>query len=168
VGMMPLEYRAVGELNAIPGLVGTPVVSVGYGLDWAKVPGRKPTAGIGPMTDLGVGSGLRRIARLGPVQGVHPNSLLPRQDVSQGDDTVCFGDSGSPLFLELGGAVEPVISGVLSGWTNWCQGSKDPYYRIDQDSAHEFIDCVLTFQDDVKKACDLCSAEKNFGLCDGL
>ena len=33
---------------------------------------------------------------------------------------------------QVDGEVDPVISGVLSGWTNWCQGSKDPFYRIDQ------------------------------------
>lgn len=168
VDIDPMEYRAVGELDAKPDLVGTPVISVGYGLDWAKVPGEKPSPGLGPMTDLGVGSGLRRVAELGPVQTVHANSLLPRQDVSKGDDTVCFGDSGSPLFLEVDGEVEPVISGVLSGWTNWCQGSKDPYYRIDQKSAHDFIDCILFHQYDVKEACTRCSAENNFGLCEGL
>ncbi|MDH3315739.1 MAG: trypsin-like serine protease [Gammaproteobacteria bacterium] len=167
-GIVPLPIREVGELDGIPHLVGTPVISAGYGLNWAKISGQKPTTGLGPMSDLGGGSGLRRIARLGPVQAVHANSLLPRQNVNQGDDTVCFGDSGSPLFLEIGGQVEPVISGVLSGWTNWCQGSKDPYYRIDQQSAHDFIDCIVSNQDDVKQACLTCSAERNFGLCDGL
>jgi hypothetical protein len=81
---------------------------------------------------------------------------------------VCFGDSGSPLFLERGGQVEPVISAVLSGATNWCQGSKDPFYRIDQLQAQQFIQCVVAHQDDVAAACRECAAESYFGLCGAL
>ena len=166
--ILPMTYRDVGELDTFPGLKGTPVVSVGYGLNWAKETATPPESGLGPMSDLGGGSGVRRIARLGPVQAVHDNSLWPRQSVNKGDDTVCFGDSGSPLFLETDGVVEMVISAVLSGATNWCQGSKDPFYRIDQQAAHDFIQCVVERQDDVKQACMDCSAEAYFGLCDGL
>jgi hypothetical protein len=88
--------------------------------------------------------------------------------VQKGDNTVCFGDSGSPLFLQRNGIVEPVVSGVLSGATNWCQGSKDPYYRIDQPAARDFIQCVVTHQGDVATACRECSAEAYFGLCEEL
>ena len=162
----PLPMRGVGELGQVPGLVGTPVLSVGYGLNWGKTFGARPTDGLGPMTDLGGGSGVKRIAALGPVTNVFANSLLPRQDVRKGDATVCFGDSGSPLFLVRDGVVEPVISAVLSGATNWCQGSKDPYYRIDQAAAHEFVQCVIGRQDDAAAACRDCSAERYFGLCE--
>jgi len=162
----PLPMRGVGELSRMPGLVGTPVLSVGYGLNWGKSHGTQPTAGLGPMTDLGGGSGVKRIAAVGPITNVFANSLLPRQDVNRGDDTVCFGDSGSPLFLVREGVVEAVISAVLSGATNWCQGSKDPYYRIDQAAAHEFVQCVIARQDDVAAACRECSAERYFELCE--
>ena len=164
----PLSIRAIGELDTVPGLKGTRVVSVGYGLNWRKVAGTPPDRGLGPMTDLGGGNGVKRIAEIGPLQAVHANSLLPRQSVSKGDDTVCFGDSGSPLFLEIDGVVDPTISAVLSGATNWCQGSNDPYYRIDQQSAQDFIACVVEHQDDVREACVACSAENHFGLCDEL
>ena len=140
--IVPMPLRDVGELDTI-GLIGRPVVSVGYGFNWGKAYGEAPSPGLGPMTDLGGGSGVRRIARLGPVEVVKPNAFWPRQSVKKGDNTVCFGDSGSPLFLERDGQVEPVISAVLSGATNWCQGSKDPYYRIDQSSAQQFIQCVV-------------------------
>jgi len=162
----PLPMRGVGELNQMPGLVGMPVLSVGYGLNWGKTFGARPTAGLGPMTDLDGGSGVKRIAAVGPVTNVFANSLLPRQDVKKGDDTVCFGDSGSPLFLVRDGVVEPVISAVLSGATNWCQGSKDPYYRIDQPEAYEFVQCVIDRQHDVGAACRECSAEHYFELCE--
>jgi hypothetical protein len=162
----PLPMRGVGELNRMQGLVGMPVLSVGYGLNWGKTIGAQPTAGLGPMTDLGGGSGVKRIAAVGPVTNVFANSLLPRQDVKKGDDTVCFGDSGSPLFLIRDGRVEPVISAVLSGATNWCQGSKDPYYRIDQAAAQEFVQCVIERQHDVGAACRECSAERYFELCE--
>ena len=162
----PLAIRAVGELDMFPGLKGTPVVSVGYGLNWTKAYGKR-SGGLGPQTDLG-GDSEKRIAFLGPLQGVHTNSLLPRQNPKKGDNTVCFGDSGSPLFLVEDGETLPVVSGVLSGWTNWCQGSKDPYYRIDQQQAHDFLGCVIAYENDVKRACTECSAEQSFGLCDDL
>ncbi|MBX3702345.1 MAG: hypothetical protein KF822_01055 [Steroidobacteraceae bacterium] len=165
-GIDPLPLRAVGELDAIAGIVGTPVVSVGYGLNWTKLYGVKPTKGIGPLTDLGGGNEVKRIARLGPIKNLFRNSLVPRQDIKKGDDVVCYGDSGSPLFLERNGVVEPAIAAVLSGATNWCQGSMDPYYRIDQREAQEFLQCVVAHQDDVGAACRNCSAEAGLGLCD--
>ena len=165
-GIDPLPLRAVGGLDAIEGLVGTPAVSVGYGLNWTKLYGEPPTSGLGPMTDLGGGNEVKRIAELGPITNAFDNALWPRQSVKQGDDAVCFGDSGSPMFLERDGAVEPAISAVLSGATNWCQGSKDPFYRIDQQTAQDFLHCVISHQDDVGEACRECSAEANLGLCD--
>lgn len=168
VSIEPLPIRAVGELDAIGDFKRTPVISVGYGFNWVKLTGTPPTAGLGPMSDLGGGNEVKRIARLGPVEVVHRNSFVPRQSVAKGDNTVCFGDSGSPLFLVHDGIVEASIAGVLSGATNWCQGSKDPYFRIDQQAAQDFIWCVVERQDDVKRACTDCSAEAHFGLCDEL
>jgi len=167
-GITPLPIRHVGGLDEVAGLKGTPVVSVGYGLNWAKLTGTPPTSGLGPMSDLGGGNEVKRIARLGPTSVVHRNSVVPRQSVAKGDDTVCYGDSGSPMFLERNGRIEDVISGVLSGATHWCQGSKDPFYRIDQQTAHDFLQCIVERQDDVKAACTDCAAENYFGLCDEL
>ena len=53
-GIAPLPLRAVGELDAIQGIVGTPVVSVGYGLNWAKAYGSERTKGLGPQLAVGV------------------------------------------------------------------------------------------------------------------
>ena len=139
---------------------------MGYGLNWTKLYGTKPSGGIGPLTDLGGGNEVKRIARVGPIKNLHENSLIPRQDVKKGDDVVCYGDSGSPLFLERNGVVEQIVSGVLSGWALWCQGSKDPYFRVDQATAHEFLQCVIDNQDDVAQDCRECSAEHALGLCD--
>jgi hypothetical protein len=166
LGISPLPLRTVGGLDAIPGLVGTPAVSVGSGLNWSKRTGEQPAPGLGPMSDLGGGSGTRRIAAVGPIQNLYANSLVPRQSVRQGDDTVCFGDSGSPLFLVRDGVVEPVISALLSGATNWCQGSRDPWYRIDQREARDFLACVTRNQYDAAQACRECSAEAALQLCD--
>jgi len=162
----PLPVIAVGTLDGIASLKGTPMLSVGYGLNWGKLVGTPPSKDLGPMSDLGGGNEVKRIAHLGPVTGVHPTSLIPRQSVRKGDDTVCFGDSGSPMFLERESLGRNVIAGVLSGATNWCQGSKDPYYRMDQQAAHDFLACVIGRQDDVGRACRECSAEDYFGLCD--
>lgn len=161
----PLPLRAVGELDTIPDLVGTPSVGVGYGLDWTKITGQQPSPDLGPLT-FGGNNDTKRIARLGPIQSVHDNALWPRQSPQKGDDAVCYGDSGSPLFLERNGVVEQIVTGVLSGWTLWCQGSKDPYVRVDQATAHEFLQCVIDNQYDVAQACRECSAENALGLCD--
>jgi Trypsin len=165
IGITPLPLRAPGELNNFPGLIGTQAVGVGYGLDWTKITGQQPTRGLGPLT-FGGNNDTKRIARLGPIQSVHKNALWPRQSPQKGDDAVCYGDSGSPLFLERNGVVEQIVSGVLSGWALWCQGSKDPYFRVDQPTAHEFLQCVIDRQDDVAQACRECSAENALGLCD--
>jgi hypothetical protein len=161
----PLPLRAPGELDAIDDLVGTRAVSVGYGLNWTKITGQQPSRGLGPLT-FGGDSGVKRIARVGPIQSVHDNSVWPRQSPQKGDDAVCYGDSGSPLFLERNGAVEQIVSGVLSGWALWCQGSKDPYFRVDQETAHEFLQCVIDNEDDPARACTECSAEAPLGLCE--
>lgn len=163
--IVPLPLRAPGELDTIPDLVGTPSVGVGYGLNWTKITGQKPTRGIGPLT-FGGDSGVKRVGHLGPIQSVHKDALWPRQSPQKGDDSVCYGDSGSPLFLERNGAVEQIVTGVLSGWALWCQGSKDPYFRVDQATAHEFLQCVVDRQDNVAQACRECSAENALGLCD--
>ena len=125
----------------------------------------RSSPGLGPLT-FGGDSGVKRIAHVGPIQSVHDNALWPRQSPQKGDDSVCYGDSGSPLFLERNGVVEQIVSGVLSGWALWCQGSKDPYFRVDQAIAHEFLECVIDNQDDVAQACRECSAENELGLCD--
>ena len=165
-GVTPLRIVDAGALDALQDLKGTPMVSVGYGLNWGKLVATPPTRDLGPMSDLGGGNEVKRIAALGPVTGVHPTSLIPRQSVQKGDNTVCFGDSGSPMFLERAGFGDDVIAGVLSGATNWCQGSKDPYYRMDQQTAHDFLACVIGNQDDVGRACRECSAESYLGLCE--
>ncbi len=165
IGVAPLPLRAPGELNTFPGLIGTESVGVGYGLDWTKITGQQPTRGLGPLT-FGGNNDTKRIARLGPIQSAHKNALWPRQSPQKGDDAVCYGDSGSPLFLKRNGVVEQIVSGVLSGWALWCQGSKDPYFRVDQPTAHEFLQCVISHQDDVAQACRTCSAENALGLCD--
>ena len=123
------------------------------------------TRTLGPLT-FGGDNGVKRIAHMGPIQSVNKNSLWPRQSPQKGDDAVCYGDSGSPLFLERDGVVEQIVSGVLSGWALWCQGSKDPYFRVDQETAHAFLQCVIDRQDDVARACRECSAENALGLCD--
>jgi hypothetical protein len=47
--LAPLPICGLGELNRMAGLVGMPVLSVGYGLNWGKAFGAQPTAGLGPV-----------------------------------------------------------------------------------------------------------------------
>jgi len=140
----PMPIAATGYLNTLSGLNRMHMIGVGYGLDWRKVTGERPTSGLGPQ-QLGGGSGVKRIANIGTIQTLHENSITPTQQPNQGDNVLCFGDSGSPLFLDSDsdGQADRAIVGVLSGWTNWCQGSNDPYSRIDTTSAQQFLSCVL-------------------------
>jgi hypothetical protein len=141
----PMPFIARDFLETLAELQQVPLTGVGYGLNWGKVPGTQPTGGgSGPMQVIS-GSGVRRIADIGTVQNLHQRSIVPSQRPNQGDDTVCYGDSGSPLFLDAdrNGQIEPAVAGILSGWTNWCQGSHDPYSRVDTLQAGAFLDCVL-------------------------
>jgi hypothetical protein len=161
----PMPLVAPGFLDTLTQVQQIPMVGVGYGLNWGKVPGTAPTGGSGPMQVVS-GSGVRRIADIGTIQNVHQRSVVPSQRPNQGDDTVCYGDSGSPLFLDSNrnGQIEPAIAGILSGWTNWCQGSHDPYSRVDTLQASEFLDCVLDAP--TLAAVRACGAEAEIDLID--
>jgi hypothetical protein len=162
----PLSLASLGYIDALTQVQQIPMVGVGYGLNWGKVPGTQPSGGgSGPLQVIS-GSGMRRIADIGTIQNVHQRSIVPSQRPNQGDATVCYGDSGSPVFLDANrdGQLEPVIAGILSGWTNWCQGSHDPYSRVDTAEAGGFLDCVLGAAS--AAAVRACGAEAGIGELD--
>ena len=106
---------------------------------------------------------VKQIAQVGTIQGIHNNSILPTQDSSHDGDVVCYGDSGSPLFLVENGTVVNAVLGVLSGWGNWCMGQHDPFSRVDVPEVMDFIDCVRGAANP-GAACE-CGLEGALGLC---
>ncbi len=89
---------------------------------------------------------------------------MPTQQSSQGEGSVCFGDSGSPLFLnEANGNVNQTVSGVLTGWAQWCMGAEDPFARVDTREAVDFLNCIEAASS-VEDACK-CGIEDELGLC---
>ena len=90
--------------------------------------------------------------------------MIPTQQSSRGEESVCFGDSGSPLFYrEADGNVNQTVSGVLTGWAQWCMGAHDPFARVDTLEAVSFLNCIKT-AGTVEEACE-CGIEDELGLC---
>ena len=103
VGVDPLPLRAVGELDTIANIIRHTgrECRLRQQLDQAL----RHQADRRDRTNdhLGGGNEVKRIARVGPIKNLFSNSLVPRQAIKKGDDVVCFGDSGSSLFLERNG-----------------------------------------------------------------
>jgi hypothetical protein len=166
-GVTPLATAAAGSLDALD-TTGVTLVGVGYGLDFHKsLPATPDKPGTdGPTNEEGP-YGIRRIAQVGAIQMITPTRITPTQRNSQGEDSVCYWDSGSPLFLARNGVVEKaVVNGVLTGGALWCQGSWDPYQRLDIPSSLEFLSCVRDARD-ADEAC-LCGIEGELDLCDEI
>jgi len=158
----PLPLAPLGFLDNKQDLMGTPLVEVGYGMNETKLRPSEPTGTGGPTTTTGP-TGIKQIAQVGTIQGIHNNSILPTQDSSHDGDVVCYGDSGSPLFLVENGTVVNAVLGVLSGWGNWCMGQHDPFSRVDVPEVMDFIDCVRGAANP-GAACE-CGLEGALGLC---
>jgi len=150
-----------------PNLSGTAVVGAGYGLHYHKSIPATPEqpGGDGPTNFLGE-YGVRRVADLGTIRSVTPEQITPTQQNTHGDDSVCYWDSGSPLFLVRDGVVEQTVVGVLTGGALWCMGAYDPYRRVDTSSVIEFLHCVKAAPT-ARDACR-CGVEDRLGLCDDL
>jgi hypothetical protein len=161
----PLETAALGTFDDKKSFRKTPLVDVGYGLNFHKSIPPEPTQpwGAGPTAFQG-DFGIRRIADIGTLRQISRQAIVPTQQSALGEDSVCFGDSGSPLFLrEADGSVDPTVSGVLSGWARWCMGAFDPFSRVDTWEAVSFLACVEA-ADTAQEACE-CGIEDQLGLC---
>lgn len=162
----PLETAALGAFDDKKRFKTTRLVDVGYGVNFHKsIPARPAQpGGAGPTTFQG-DFGIRRIAEIGTVRQISRQTIVPTQQSARGEDSVCFGDSGSPLFLEgADGSVDPTVSGVLSGWARWCMGAFDPFSRVDTPEALRFLACVDAASTS-REACE-CGIEARLGLCD--
>jgi hypothetical protein len=159
----PLPLPAQGLLNDLD-RSGFELVGVGYGLDYHKSIPATPEqpGGNGPTNFVG-DYGVRRVARLGGIRSITQSTIVPTQQNALGDDSVCYWDSGSPLFLAREGVVDQTIVGVLTGGALWCMGAYDPYQRIDIPSSRDFLQCVAQAPSP-SAACE-CGAEGTLGLC---
>ena len=163
----PLNVAPLGKFDPKQEFMGQPLTAVGYGVNFHKSIPATPDQpdGNGPTNFEGSGS-FRRIAGIGTLQGVSKLWMTPTQNNARGEDSICFGDSGSPLFFgTFGDEVDQTVAGVLSwGASPWCKGAHDFYSRVDTPQADSFIDCVMR-ANPVAKVCG-CGIEDKFGLCD--
>jgi hypothetical protein len=160
----PLPLAAQGLLDDLDRR-GLELVGVGYGLNYHKsIPARpEQPGGAGPTTFVG-DYGVRRVAQLGGIRTITRSTIVPRQQNALGDDSVCYWDSGSPLFGAREGVVDATILGVLTGGAQWCMGASDPYQRVDIPASRAFLQCVAEAPSP-EAACE-CGAEGMLGLCE--
>ena len=162
----PLMTAPLGTFDDKNSFKGTPLVNVGYGFDCHKSIPATPAhpGGDGPTTFQGA-FGIRRIANIGTLRGISSQTMIPTQQSALGEESVCFGDSGSPLFLrDADGTVNSTVSGVLTGWALWCMGAYDPFARVDTLEGVSFLGCVEAAST-TQEACE-CGIEDQLGLCD--
>jgi len=163
----PLEVAPLRTFNRKSEFLGQPLTAVGYGVNFHKsIPATPDQPGGNGPTNFEGSASFRRIADIGTLQGVSKLWMTPTQNNARGEDSICFGDSGSPLFFgRFGGEVDQTVSGVLSwGASPWCKGAHDFYSRVDTPQAASFISCVMTASS-VTEVCE-CGIEDKFGLCD--
>jgi hypothetical protein len=163
----PLEVAPLGTFDRKQEFMGEPLTGVGYGVNYHKsIPATPDQPGGNGPTNFGGSSAFRRIADIGALQGVSGAWMTPTQNNARGEDSICFGDSGSPLFFgTYGDGVDQTVSGVLSwGASPWCKGAHDFYVRVDSPQAAGFMDCVM-IANSVTEVCK-CGVEDRFGLCD--
>jgi hypothetical protein len=163
----PLEIAPPGQFDHKKEFLGQPLTAVGYGVNFHKSIPATPDqpGGNGPTNFVGNAT-LRRIADIGTLQGVSKLWMAPSEINARGEDSICFGDSGSPLFFgRFGDEVDQTVSGVLSwGASPWCKGAHDFYSRVDTPQAASFISSVMT-ANSATEVCE-CGIEDKFGLCD--
>jgi hypothetical protein len=163
----PLAVAPLGAFEPKREFVGQPLTAVGYGVNFHKsIPATPDQPGGNGPTNFEGSATFRRIADIGTLQGVSKLWMTPTQNNARGEDSICFGDSGSPLFFgTFGDEVDLTVSGVLSwGGSPWCKGAHDFYTRVDTPQAASFISCVMTAET-VTEVCE-CGIEEKFGLCD--
>jgi len=163
-GIPPLATASLGSFDHTA--IGSPLTNVGYGLNYHKsIPANPDQPGWGGPTTFEGNSGIRRIADIGTLRTVRGQEMVPTQQSALGEGSVCYGDSGSPLFFrEADGAVNQTVSGVLTGAALWCMGAEDPFARVDTPEAASFLSCIEAART-VEEACE-CGIEEELGLCD--
>ncbi len=162
-GITPLATASLRSFNHTD--IGLPLTNVDYGVNFHKSIPADPDQPFGNGPTVFEGSfGLRRIADIGTLRTVRGQEMIPTQQSSLDEGSVCFGDSGSPLFFkEADGSVNQTVSGVLSGWAQWCMGAEDPFARVDTPEAVSFLNCIKAAST-AAEACR-CGIEEELGLC---
>jgi len=119
-----------GLVDALP--MNTPVMLVGYGVQW--------DTGGGPPIPEGVGTRFYASTELIASNHKHSDEYIKlRANPSKGSGGVCFGDSGGPDLLEGEGVGNDIIIAVNSYVTNGSCAGITYSNRIDLEYALEFI-----------------------------
>lgn len=166
-GITPHDVAPLGKFDRKQEFLRQPLTAVGYGVNFHKsIPASPDQPGGNGPTNFEGSATFRRIADIGTLQGVSALWMTPTQNNARGEDSICFGDSGSPLFFgKFGDEVDQTVSGVLSwGASPWCKGAHDFYTRVDSPQAASFLSCVMT-ANSATEICR-CGIENKFGLCD--
>jgi hypothetical protein len=162
----PLATAPLGRLDTL-NTSGVTLLAVGYGLAYHRaIPATPEQPGGDGPTEFVSEYGYRRIAQVGTIRSITTNNITPTQQSSQSEDSVCYWDSGSPLFLVRDGVLDRTVSGVLTGAALWCMGAHDPYQRVDIGSSLDFLDCIASAAT-ARDAC-ACGVEDRLGSCDQL
>jgi len=131
-GIVPVVLPSAGQLDAMQAsgeLRSVLIENVGYGV----IPGHRG----GPTTYAYDGN---RNFSLSPVIGLTKTWLkLQMTSYATGLGGVCFGDSGSPRFIQG----EPVIVAITTGGNGQCIGA-NYNYRLDTADARAFLDDFVT------------------------
>ena len=130
-GITPATLPAAGLLNdlaAAKALNGVPFTSVGYGLQNRVVGG-----GVPYFQDL---NPIPRMFSFSTFNALNATYLRLSQNPAKGDGGTCFGDSGGPQFLDVGG-VRTIVSITITG-DSACRAT-NVAYRLDTESARTFL-----------------------------
>jgi hypothetical protein len=130
-GITPATLPAAGlltGLRAAKALDGVPFTSVGYGLQNRVVGG-----GVPYFQDV---NPIPRMFSFSTFNALNPTYLRLSQNPATGNGGTCFGDSGGPQFLDVGG-VRTIVSITITG-DSVCRAT-NVTYRLDTESARTFL-----------------------------
>ncbi|MEK6192506.1 MAG: trypsin-like serine protease [Chloroflexota bacterium] len=126
----PALLPGAGSLNNLRR--GTMFTAVGYGA-------QSVTIDHGPTFNY---ADIRYVA-FGPLNALNKNWLRLSMNPSLGDGGTCYGDSGGPNFLWVGGTETDIVAGITITGDFMCRATNVDY-RLDTPSARAFLGLYVT------------------------